>query len=103
MAAVEVGGDGSVKWRVTANNVREGSVVSRVAGPKVEQSGIDETREGENFDINIKVPTNSRDFARGLREAADEAEKYAAKPGTRICFHLPIEPGNEDQIRIAWN
>ncbi len=102
MAAVEVGGDGSVKWKTVVGNFRKGSIVSRPSGDAGwEQTGIDETREGESFDINLKVPQNSQEFASALFRAAEEAR--AAKPGDRICFHLPIEPKNEDQIRITWN
>jgi hypothetical protein len=103
-SGVGVGGDGSVMWKVWANNVRRGSVVSKWTGDySYVDSGVDETPEGKNFTIGIKVPrANGEDFARALAEAAKDAEAHAKDPGYRVKFPLVIEPKNEDQIVITW-
>jgi hypothetical protein len=101
---VDVGGDGSVAWKVWAGNTRKGSVVSRWVTPyQYVDSGVDETPEGQNFDIGLKIPReNGEALARALAEAAKDAEAHAKEPGYRVRFALVIEPKNEDQITIRW-
>jgi hypothetical protein len=105
MSGVDVGGDESVMWLVEVDHVRK-----KDGGPKNEpnggkgwrQQGVDETDEG-NFTITIKIPRDSGDFVRSLRDAASEAEKFAGSPGHPISITLPIEGGNHKQIQIEWD
>jgi hypothetical protein len=101
---VDVGGDGSVAWKVWAGNARKGSVVSRWVTPyRYVDSGVDETPDGQSFEIGLKIPReNGEALARALAEAAKDAEAHAKEPGYRVTFPLVIEPKNEDQITIRW-
>jgi len=105
MAGVDVGGDESVMWHVQVDKVR------RNPAPKHEQrgqqgwrhQGVDETIPGSQFTVTVKMPANSANFVATLRQAADNAQRLAGSPGALISFTLPIEQGNHDQIRIAWD
>ncbi len=108
MAAVEVGGDSSVKWVVDVDHVRHADVKSQGKGAKGHrQEGIDETDAGEVFTIFIEIPdgstggdTNANLLANGL----DAAAKDVKRGGTdgRISFKLPILDHHEHQISIKW-
>ena len=104
MSGADVGGDGSVQWRVFVDQVRKTTVRSRRIGLRgLQQSGVDETDPGERFSVGVRIPTDSGDFVRSLRAAADDAAAHAGDPGYVVSFVLPIEPRNSDQIQIRWN
>jgi hypothetical protein len=99
-----VGGDGSVEWKIFVNNVRRSTIRNCSIGETgYEQGGVDETEEGERFTVSVKMPTDSADFVRSLQAAASEAAKYAGQPGYLVSFVLPIEPKNPNQIQVRWN
>lgn len=103
-AGVEVGGDGSVAWKVTVAHVRKGSVVSRTRGDYgYEQSGVDEAEYGQSFTIGIKIPReDGEQLAAALARAARDAEAHSKEPGYEVTFPLIIEPDNHKQIVISW-
>lgn len=105
MAGVDIGGDESVMWHVQVDNVR------RNPPPRHESrgargwrhQGVDETVPGSHFTITIKIPADPVSFVNSLRQAADEAQRLAGSPGSQVSFTLPIEGGNHEQIRVAWD
>jgi hypothetical protein len=107
MAAVEVGGDRSVKWVVDVDHVRPSDVKSNGKAPHGHrQEGTDETEAGEKFEICIKFPEGSKKpFINKLKQILDDARDDA--DADRFCFKLPIaddQAGDPqpDQIRITW-
>jgi hypothetical protein len=108
MAAVEVGGDSSVKWSVDVDHVRHSKLKSVGKGPLGhQQEGVDETDPGEYFKICIELPKRADDrqeFLNSLAKASQEAN------GQKDCVEivLRIEDDqrggpNTDQIRIEWS
>ncbi len=105
-SGMEIGGDGSVAWKVVVDNVRRSSIVSKaVGGCGYLQSGVDETDDGQKFSIGIRIPRDREDgfaLARALQEAAKDVEAHVGDSDHRVTFPLRIEPKNETQIRIEW-
>lgn len=102
MAGADVGGDGSVKWRVWVGNVRHSELKHNPKGPNGhEQGGVDETDRGEEFTVTIKVPRDDAKFLTRLGSAVGRASKK--KGSRRVTFTLPIRQGDDDQIQIRWN
>lgn len=106
MAAIDVGGDTSVMWKVDVDNSRPGKTKSEPRGGKGHhQEGIDETDAGEDFSVAIKIPANATakaNFVQALRKAADDADAATAGSGAKVSVSFPIEPQNENQIQIRW-
>jgi hypothetical protein len=101
-SGVDVGGDGSVEWKVFVENVRRDSIRNCSIGDRgYEQGGVDETDPGD-FTISIKMPADYRAFVETLNRAAAQAKEYAGKTGALVSFVLPIEPKNPDQIQVRW-
>jgi hypothetical protein len=101
-SGIEVGGDGSVEWKVFVENVRRESIRNCSIGDHgYEQGGVDETDPGD-FTISIKMPADARAFVETLNRAAMQAKELAGKTGALVSFVLPIEPKNPDQIQIRW-
>jgi hypothetical protein len=106
MAHGEFGGDGSVKWDISVDNVREGSPISVPNGKGHRQSGIDEVDEGQYFTISLEIPRNMNDktsLANALQAAAQTVSSMPAGSGIKVSLPLPIESDNPDQIQIDWN
>jgi hypothetical protein len=103
MSGVEVGGDGSVEWRVFVESVRRSTVRNCSIGETgYEQGGVDETDEGGVFTVRVKMPRDSADFVDTLAEAAEAAAKHAGEPGYVVEFVLPVEPKNPGQVQVLW-
>jgi hypothetical protein len=104
MSGGDIGGDDSVEWRIFVDNVRRSTIRNCSIGETgYEQGGVDETDEGEQFTISLKMPQDPGDFVRTLQAAAAAAQKYAGTPGYLVSFVLPIEKRSYDQIQIRWN
>jgi len=102
-AGGDVGGDTSVEWRFWGDNVRLSSINSCGFGEHgFEQGAVDETDDGQQFTVSLKIPKEPAEFIRTLREAADNAAKYAGQPGYLVSFVMPIERSNPNQIQIRW-
>jgi hypothetical protein len=102
-SGLEVGGDGSVQYRVTIDNARPGTVISERTGSKSWlQAAIDETPAKGDFTVTLKVPESSGRFVKSLIKAAAAATKYAGKAGKEISFTIPVEPDSPGQIQISW-
>jgi hypothetical protein len=113
MAGAEIGGDSSVQWVVSADNVRlrpEGptSDPNPPGGPGWIQRGIDESGFGaENgFVISLEMPRDPGDadtFVDTLSAACAEAQAHRRDVGFVVSFIMPIEEKNTDQIKVEWS
>ncbi len=107
MAAVEVGGNGSVQWFVSSDHVRRTELRHAARGSKGhEQRGVDEVDPGEQFTVSIRMPRNASERAAlvaTLKQLVADAEASPGDSSARITFKLPIEDHRPDQIQILWN
>jgi hypothetical protein len=95
MSPIMVGGDGSVAWKVEANNVREAD--SKLYprpdddyGPrKVVQQGIDETDDNQKFTITIKLPKDEAAARMFIDKLNDQAKRLPTSK--TLMLELPIE------------
>ena len=103
MAGADIGGDDSVQWTINVDNVRHPTLKQESKGTKGwRHEGVDDVDLDEKFTVSIKIPSDSAEFVKTLRDAADEADRHASQPGFRVSFTLPIEQRNHDQIQIRW-
>ena len=111
MASGEFGGDASVRWNIDVDQLRPGSAKSERRGETgLHQEGIDETDEGQQFTISIKLPSASRKDPKELGRFLKLLIAAIKNPvKNRVVLKIPIERGNQrpdgrvDQIRISWN
>ena len=106
MGLGEFGGNGSVNWVVDVGNARANSVKSNKQGKGHRQEGKDETDPGQVFNVTVEIPntvTAAHNLANELQNMANTVRQGVANSGMRVGFNLPIEPDNEDQIRVSWN
>jgi hypothetical protein len=108
MSDQATGGDGSVRWTIDAENVREHHV-NRRENNSHQETGVDRSgKPGDWFTISIKVPReigSKAEFLRRLRDADDRIWSIKEDPDPdeeRVEFNLRIEPKTPDQIRISW-
>jgi hypothetical protein len=117
MAAIDIGGNGSVQWTIHADptavantvanmvNAAAGMVGGVAVAPHAD-TGVDQTRAGQWFTISIEVPANAQHklaLANALQAAAANMFVAPAGSGVRVTVGLPIENRNPDQIRVSWN
>ena len=108
MSDQATGGDGSVRWTISAENVREHKV-DRRENNRHDETGVDRSGQpGDWFTISIKVPReigSKAEFLRRLRDSDDKIWSIKEDPDAdeeRVEFNLRIEPKTPDQIRISW-
>jgi hypothetical protein len=108
MSDQATGGDGSVRWTIDAENVREHKV-NRQDNNRHNESGVDRSGQpGDWFTISIKVPQeigSKGEFLRRLRDPFDKIWSIKEDPDRdeqRVEFNLRIEAKTPDQIRISW-
>jgi hypothetical protein len=102
------GGNGSVNWRIDADNPEDGTVKSekktKPGSPKAwSQEGKDTAPpegDGVYFEINIELPDPGAKRDLFLKEMLDAAQKPPAS-GV-VVLQLPIRRKHEQQIRIVW-
>jgi len=100
MGGADVGGDGSVKWKLWGDNIKPGNEVVAPRGTHGrEHQNVDETDAG-NFRISIELPHNQVD-ADALVNTLKNLPP--AVPGARVNFELPIVGEDWDQIQIRWD
>ena len=97
MGMIGVGGDGSVRWRVHANNTREVATIihgSKKPGKprKATQTGIDEASFEQSFKVSVKG-ISAKAF---LKSAVVRGRKSG------FTFKVPIRPRTPKQIVIEW-
>lgn len=114
MSDQATGGDGSVRWSVDAENVREHQAIRR-ENNRHEETGVDRSgKPGDWFTISIKVPREfvvqfgdgaKAEYLRRLKDAGDLVWGLKEDPDpdeTRIEFNLKIEEKTPNQIRVSW-
>jgi hypothetical protein len=107
MSEQQTGGDGSVKWSLDADSVKEHSSTHELSG-RLKHSGIDNTGyPGEPFTISIRVPSHFNNdvnaYLEELRKPGSPWGINAAPNGElRVFFNIPIERRTNDQIRVSW-
>lgn len=108
MADQQTGGDGSVSWSVTADEVDPIFVVNNHMGPgkgRHFQSGKDESgKVGGWFTVSIRAPEGMSvaDYLDALKSGKGD---LAIRPGSgpnRVQFKVKIEAYTPDQIRVSW-
>jgi len=101
MGGADVGGDGSVQWRVWGDNIKPGKEVVRNRGTKGEHQNVDTTDPGTNFTVSIELPQDQAAADAIVSKLKDLP--YPAVTGSRVTFDLPIVPKDPDQISVRWN
>jgi hypothetical protein len=92
----QVGGDGSVKWLFQGDNIK-GTPRSDPRGVKgIEQEGVDDTNDGDQFTVTVTLPQDSS----ALLSLLGQLRNWVTNPLGPIVFNLPIEKNVEDQISI---
>lgn len=100
---LEVGGDGSVAWKVQVGYARKSEIYSKQDGYRLTQGGVDETEDGKTFTVAIRIPReNAEAFCRSIAAAAKDAEAHIGDPTYHVKFELPIEPETYNQIQVHW-
>ena len=88
----EVGGGGSVLWRVKEKKSNKPTIIPEDAGPRSRTtSGKDEyENEGprDHFEIRIKLP--------------DDGRLKARVQGGALFIYVPIDSEDSGQIRTSW-
>jgi hypothetical protein len=93
----EVGGGGSVLWRVTEKKSNKPTIIPEDAGPRSRTTtGKDEYENegpGDHFEIRIKLP--------------DDGRLKARVQGGALFIYVPIDaedpgPSQSRQIRTSW-
>lgn len=107
MSDQNTGGDGSVRWTIDAENVREHRAI-RLENNRHEETGVDRSgKPGDWFTISIKVPRDigsKEEYLRRLREG-DLVWGIRGDPDddeNRIEFNVRIEEKTPNQIRVSW-
>src|SRR5262245_23800568 len=106
MSQQQTGGDGSVKWSIDADSVKEHSSTHELSG-RLKHSGIDKTgNPGDPFTISIKVPSHFKTAEAYLEELRNPKSVWGIHPEPngelRVFFNIPIERMTHDQIRVSW-
>lgn len=90
----EFGGGGSVRWKIDVSDAEARHERKQNEARGYVQSGVDKYRKDDTrvdfFQIAIKRPV-----------APHEIRAHIADDG-RLVLYIPIEPHNEDQIKISW-
>jgi hypothetical protein len=106
MSETQTGGDGSVRWSIDADNVKEHASLHENTG-RLKHSGIDKTgHPGDPFTISIRVPGHFTSVEAYLKELLDPKSEWGIKAAPdgerRVYFNIPIERMTHDQIRVSW-
>ena len=105
MSDQATGGDGSVRWTIDAENVREHSVTRR-DNNRHEETGVDRSgKPGEWFTVSIMAPpgVSVDEYLRRLR-SDDPVWGIKVDPDgeERVEFNVRIEAKTPKQIRVSW-
>ena len=99
MAGVDIGGDESVMWSATGDNVRKDKSLKHENHGEFGwlQTAVDEAQG--DFTIIIELPQDAAGLFKRMRDGLDAAEITR----TPITFTVPIEFGHHNQIQVRWN
>jgi hypothetical protein len=106
MSDQATGGDGSVRWSVSAESVKQHATRYAKAG-KVEHEGVDDSGEpGDWFTVSVKVPRNFKTVDAYLAALRSEDPVWGLKPDPdkqkRVEFNIQIERMTPEQVRVSW-
>lgn len=91
MGFSEVGGDGSVAWKIDVDDEQR-------PGKKRASAWGRDHKDATEFTVKLKYPTSS-DANNALGALTSGGMKVV---GTTITFTIPVRPNSEDQIRVEW-
>jgi len=106
MSDQATGGDGSVRWSVNAESVKQHQTRYAKAG-KVEHEGVDNTgKPGDWFTVSVKVPKRFKTVGAYLEALRSDDPVWGIKPDpdkqNRVEFNLEIERMTPAQVRVSW-
>jgi len=106
MSDQATGGDGSVRWRVNAESVKQHQTRYAKAG-NVEHEGVDDTgKPGDWFTVSVKVPKQFTTVGAYLDALRSDDPIWGIKPDPgrqkRIEFNIQIERMTPEQVRVSW-
>ena len=106
MSDQATGGDGSVRWTVNAESVKQHESRHGKNG-KLQHEGIDSSgTPGDWFTISIKVPNQFKTVESYLRALRGDDPVWGIKPDPdrekRIEFNIKIERMTPGQVRVSW-
>lgn len=106
MSDQATGGDGSVRWSVNAESVKEHQSQQARNG-KLLHEGIDKTgAPGDWFTVSIKVPNRFKSVESYLKALRGNDPIWGIKPDPdkqkRIEFNIQIERMTPAQVRVSW-
>lgn len=104
MSETQTGGDGSVKWKVKADSVKQHNSKHEKTG-FLEHEGIDDSGEcGRDwFTVSIEVPegfTDAGEYLRALK--GDGPMGLRTRGDDHVYFNLPIRRKHNEQVVVAW-
>jgi hypothetical protein len=106
MSDQATGGDGSVRWSINAESVKQIESNHAQSG-KLLHEGIDKTgRPGDWFTISIKVPSRFKTVDSYLKALTGDDPIWGIKPDPnrvkRVEFNIKIERMTPAQVRVSW-
>ena len=87
----EYGGGGSVKWKIDVDDE------TKRGEKRVSAVGRD-AKKTTNFRVSLEYPT----MAAAKRDLERLKKDGLTVKGNKIIFEVPVQPSNEDQIRVEW-
>ena len=87
----EYGGGGSVKWKIDVDDE------TKRGEKRVSAFGRD-AKKTTNFRVSLEYPT----MAAAKRDLERLKKDGLTVRGNKIIFEVPVQPLNEDQIRVEW-
>jgi hypothetical protein len=106
MSDQATGGDGSVRWSINAESVKQHQSQHAKNG-KLLHEGIDNTgTPGDWFTVSIKVPNRFKTVESYLKALRGDDPTWGIKPDPnkrkRIEFNIQIERMTPAQVRVSW-
>jgi hypothetical protein len=107
MSDQATGGDGSVRWSITADSVKE-LQSNHAKDGRLLHEGIDKTgTPGDWFTVSVKVPNRFRTVESYLRALRGDDPLWGIKPDPngnqkRVEFNIKIERMTPAQVRVSW-
>ena len=107
MSDTQTGGDGSVKWSIDADNVRDHESKHAENG-RLTHTGVDRSgRPGKDwFTVSIEVPVqfggDAAAYLQALKGDGVLGLRIDERDGNRVYLNLPIERMHHKQVRVSW-
>lgn len=106
MSDQATGGDGSVRWSINAESVKQLESRHAKNGKHVHE-GVDKTgAPGDWFTVSIKVPNRFKTVESYLQALRGDDSVWGIKPDPgrekRVEFNIKIERMTPAQVRVSW-